>query len=97
AIPSPGAMDPNAPPREFQTIQAGSAQIRTLPIGLYDLAPSYALTPDMLIFSINLGSVKTALSRLSGASPSLTSGGGYADLTRTAGTNKLYSYTQTDI
>ncbi|MCL5269757.1 MAG: hypothetical protein M1457_04215 [bacterium] len=91
-----GGPDPQAA-LTFQSVQAGGAQIRTLPFS-QGFAPSYTILKDYVLIGLNTASVAAAVSRAGGQSPSIGASPAYLELARLAGNNPaLYSYSAVDI
>lgn len=81
---------------KFATIP-GPTPIRTLNTGQPMLSPSYALTKNYLLFSINTDAVTAALGRGAGQQQSAASSPIFGELKAIAGTDQIYSYSVIDV
>ena len=97
APPAAGAGAGAPPGMVFESVPAGSVEIRRLPFS-EGIAPSYAIFQGFLIIGLNTASVGEALNRAVNQAPSISASPVFRDLARFAGDNaNLYSYSMVDV
>ena len=90
---TPGSTAPANP--RFQEV--GPMRVRALDSVMPGISPCYILKDDMLLASLNVESLQAGLQGAASAGDTLANDGLYRDMTRLAGTDKIYDYSVVDV